>query len=136
MHAAVAKPTISVQIINRLLKCIEVDTPSKSNTGTALHKSLPNPCISEDERRVLVNMFVKAGANLGPCNEMGTTALHSYCKYLRDCMSSVEAMALHRDSFTIHLSSKTNNIWLKYETWKLIIDVLSVSHINVTDNYG
>ena len=136
LHAAVAKPAINSAIIKTLLKDIEIDTPSKSYTGAALHKALQNTCISADERLVLVNMFVKAGANLGPCNEMGTTALHSYCKYLRDCISSVDAMALHRDSFTIHPSSKTNNIWLKYETWKLIIDVLSVAYINVTDNYG
>ena len=139
LHAAVSKSTINIDIIQKLLGVIKVDTPY--NSHSALHRGIVNDYISEKNRLCLVKDFVEAGATLGArCNVMGTTALHSYCEHLVDSLSNEEDNPQFTNSNTNDLlsASSTNKTigCLKNNTWKEVVDGLSSPHINTKDTYG
>ena len=127
LHVAASRPTVNLEIVTMLLEHIDID-----ESGGAIHTALRNTELSEDERLCLVNLFVKAGADLGADNEEGHSAIHSYIMYLiNNVLAEDIALQCQDSSYLSRLrGSHINRNCLNNGTWKEIIDILSVAHIN------
>ena len=139
LHVAASKPTVNFEVVEMLLQNIDVDTSGGSDS--AIQTGLRNIDISEDERLCLVNLFVKAGADLGANNKTGQTVLHYYVSHLIDHVLAddvaLEFSGKEYFSFLTYVkSSHANRDCLDKGTWKKIIDILCVSHINEKDDEG
>ena len=130
LHVAASKPTVNLEIVTMLLEHIDID-----ESGGAIHTALRNTELSEDERLCLVNLFVKAGADLGADNKEVHSAIHSYIIYLiNNVLAEDIALQFQDSSYLSHLrGSHINRNCLNNGTWKEIIDILSVAHINEKD---
>ena len=111
LHVAVSKPTVNMEMIDKLLKHISVDTAS------ALHMGVSNINITDDEILSLIIRFVEAGTDIGPVNGWQDTVIERYIEHLNDCI----------------ISGDTS--YLQNGTWMKIIDMLS-SYINERDVFG
>ena len=143
LHAAVSKVAVNISIIEKLLECIPVNITDESATRMAIHNLIANGGISEEERLTILKLLVEAGAHMEPQYEVKRTVLISYCKYLIDCVTTVEYMPLLKklkEIATIQSSTKyfltSNRSCLDSGAWEHIVDILSVSYINNVDEYG
>ena len=116
LHVAVSGRTVNIEILEKLLCCIPVDTPSR--VSTSLHELLRNRHISEKQRFELVQLFLIFGASLGQVGRIRVTAYNVYIEYLQ--------MNLWRQDIDV----------TKGGYWMKILNLLFISGVTEIDGNG